>query len=200
MTGTWTLTENIETITGSNGDDTFNAYSKFSQVGQVPTLQSGDNVNGEDGVDTLVADLFGGTVIPTLNSVENLNLSDYAAAGSTLNLSSAKGVESVDYRLIVASSTLDAVGSAIDLSATNITGDRDITLSYLADATTGDNDQQINVTGADLNDLFINSSGAVETVTINVGPGESSIDGLSGTALRYRFRRWHDQGCNYWRR
>ena len=177
------LTENVEVTNGNSGDNTFNAYSKFTVVGQVPTLQSGDQVNGGEGNDTLNADLFGGTVVPTLNSVENLVLNDYAAAGSTLNLSSATGVQSVDYKLIVANTTLDAVGNAIEVSATNVTGDRDITLNYLAAATAGADDQKVNVNGADLDDLVINSAGAVETVTINVGAGTSSIDQLGGSAL-----------------
>ncbi len=178
-----TLTENVEVTNGNSADNTFNAYSKFTVVGQVPTLQSGDQVNGGEGNDTLNADLFGGTVVPTLNSVENLVLNDYAAAGSTLNLSSSTGVQSVDYKLIVANTTLDAVGNTIVVSATNVTGDRDITLNYLAAATAGADDQKVNVNGADLDDLVINSAGAVETVTINVGAGTSSIDQLGGSAL-----------------
>ena len=178
-----TLTENVESTTGNDSDNVFNAYSKFTAVGQVPTLQSGDSVDGKGGVDTLNADLFGGTTVPTLNSVEKLVLNDYSAFGTTLNLSSATGVQSVEYKLIVTNSTVDAVGSLIELSAANVTGDRDLTLNYLATATAGAEDQKVNVTGADLDDLVIGSAGAVETVTINVGAGESSIDGLSGTAL-----------------
>lgn len=182
-TQTFTLTENVETIIGNDADNTFNAYSKFTSVGQVPTLQSGDVVDGKGGVDTLNADLFGGTVVPTLSSIENLSLNDYDTVGSTLNLSSSTGVTSVNYKLIVSASTLDAVGNVVTLGATNVTGDRDLTLNYLATAVAGETNQVINVTGADLDDVVIGSAGAVETVTINVGAGESSIDGLSGTGL-----------------
>ena len=179
-----TLTENVETITGNDSDNVFNAYSKFTAVGQVATLQSGDSVNGKGGADTLVADMFANaTVVPTLAGVEKLVLNDYGSTGGTLNLSSSTGVQEVEYKLIVAASTLDAVGNVIALSANNVTGDRDLTLSYLSSAVAGATDQKINVTGADLDDVVITAAGAVETVTINVGAGESSIDGLSGTGL-----------------
>lgn len=178
------LTENVETITGNDSDNVFNAYSKFTAVGQVATLQSGDSVNGKGGADTLVADMFANaTVVPTLAGVEKLVLNDYGSTGGTLNLSSSTGVQEVEYKLIVAASTLDAVGNVIALSANNVTGDRDLTLSYLSSAVAGATDQKINVTGADLDDVVITAAGAVETVTINVGAGESSIDGLSGTGL-----------------
>ena len=182
---TYTLTENVETVIGTDSDNTFNAYSKFTVVGQVPTLQSGDSIDGKGGTDTLTADLFGGnTVVPTLAGVENLVLSDYGTGtGGTLNLSNATGVQSVEYKLLVGGTTLDAVGNLVSLSATNITGDRDITVSYLPAALSGESVQTVNVTGADLDDVVFTGSGALETVNIMVGAGESSIDGLSGTAL-----------------
>lgn len=177
------LTENIESVSGNSGDNAFLAYSKFTAVGQVATLQSGDSVDGKDGNDSLTADLFGGTIVPTLTNVENLILSDYSPFGSTVNLSNTNGLNSVEYKLIVDASTLDAVGNVVGLAATNITGDRDLTVNYLPTALAGDNTQMMAVGGADLDDVVFNGAGALETVSIYVGTGESSIDGLSGTAL-----------------
>lgn len=184
--GSYTLSEQIETTTGTGGDDTFNAYTKYvAGVGQTATLQSGDTVNGSGGTDTLNADLFGGgTVVPTLNGVENLVLSDYN--GMTLDLSGVTGMTSVNYRLLIGNTTLNNASSIFDLSATNITGDRDITVAFLDDAVSGTADTlNVGVTASDLDDLILNNTTnlGIETLNINVGSGTSSIDTVQGTAV-----------------
>jgi hypothetical protein len=183
---TFTLTENVETVNGTAADNTFNATLKFvGAAGQLQTLQSGDVVNGGDGNDTLNADIWNIITVPTITGVETLNISDYA--GVTLNLSNSTGVNTVNYKLLAGNTTLDSVGSVVALGAANVSGDRDITVNYLATALTGANTQKISVAGTDLNDVFLTSNdpvnAGIETVEINVGAGSSTIDGLSGTAI-----------------
>ncbi|GHA18345.1 hypothetical protein GCM10007989_12050 [Devosia pacifica] len=83
---TFTLGGGVDDITGTAGGDTFNATT-------LNTLQSTDTINGGQSVDVLNATITG-TVAPTLNSVENVFLTD-GGAGFGIDLEDATGVQQV---------------------------------------------------------------------------------------------------------
>lgn len=170
----------------------FSAPTTFSQVGQVNTLQSGDVVNGEAGNDTLIAQLIGGTVAPTLNSVENVELTDLG--GSTLNLSNADSVENLTVKDSVAATTVSNARNLMEVSVQNISGGNNVTVGYREDALAGETTQVLNLEsltmlagGGDIlfedsegagkiEALEVNASGVVNVATI------ADLGGVAGTA------------------
>lgn len=116
----FTLTAGQDMLTGSAGNDTFNAPVVATSDGTLKdSLLSVDQLTGGDGNDTLNVTLNGGAVVvPSLNSIENVVLRITNAA-SALDLTSSSGVTS----LTVANSTLaggaNVVGGVATLGVKN---------------------------------------------------------------------------------
>lgn len=110
---TYTLTVNEDNLTGTNGNDTFNAPSVTNAFGApTNTLNSADRLNGGGGTDTLSATLeAGASVTPTLVSVENV-AARFVAPGATLDLSSSTGVQQVIVTESTQLGTVSGVGTA----------------------------------------------------------------------------------------
>lgn len=92
---TFTLTQGLDTIAGTSGNDTINAYAFNSVTGaDTTTLQSVDTINGGAGTDTLnieVKDADGAgvgvvdlndTIQGTISNIEIVNINNAAAASA----------------------------------------------------------------------------------------------------------------------
>lgn len=183
---TFTLTENVEVTNGNSGDNTFNAYTKFTVVGQVNTLQSGDVINGGSGNDTLVAESVAGaagvTIAATINNVENLKLTSYGA--TTIEGANATGLKSVSVENSVATSTVRNLNEVVELTVKNQTGNNDVTIGYTDTALTGTNVQKLTLNNVTMKAaggriLFDDNNGAgtLEQLDIAV-TGASDIAGI----------------------
>jgi len=109
---TLTLTINQDTLTGGGGSDLFVAGVATAANGTtlVNTLQNIDQLNGGGGNDTLNVTLDGGTVAPTLTSIEAVNLR--ATTAATLDLVGSTGVTSVVVANSTAVATVSNAGAA----------------------------------------------------------------------------------------
>lgn len=109
---TFTLTNSQDTLTGTAGNDTFNAGVAIAADGttEVQTLQSFDTINGGNGIDTLNVTLNGTAVTPVLSSVENVSVR--AVKDTTLALGSSTGVTTVTVENSTAVATVTGVGNA----------------------------------------------------------------------------------------
>ncbi|WP_148305009.1 beta strand repeat-containing protein [Castellaniella defragrans] len=96
------LTVNQDNLTGTAGNDTFNAPAAQNGAGAlINTLQNVDVLDGGAGTDTLKATLFEAAAVgATLKGIENVEVR-FANAGASLSLANTTGVESV----VVAEST-----------------------------------------------------------------------------------------------
>lgn len=117
---TFTLTVNQDNLTGTAGNDTFNAPAAQDGNGTlINTLQNVDVLDGGAGTDTLKATLNEAAAVgATLKGIENVEVR-FANAGASLSLANATGVESV----VVAESTtaglVSSLGAAANLSVRN---------------------------------------------------------------------------------
>ncbi|MBS7793110.1 hypothetical protein KTR66_24220 [Roseococcus sp. SDR] len=112
---TTTLTVNEDNLTGSGGNDTFNAPGVTTAFGGAAnTLNGADRINGGGGTDTLNATLSGnaaGFTAPTLVSVENVAVR-FVDAPSTLSLGASTGVQQVVVSESTSIGAVTSVGTA----------------------------------------------------------------------------------------
>lgn len=116
---TLTLTLNQDTLAGGVSNDNFVANGLQSNTGTLKnSLQSADTLNGGSGTDTLKATLVeAAPVTPTLNSIENVNVT-FAAAG-TLDLANATGITTLTATGSTDVGIFDNVGSIANLVVAN---------------------------------------------------------------------------------
>ncbi|TXI42962.1 MAG: hypothetical protein E6Q59_00145 [Nitrosomonas sp.] len=178
---TYTLTEGVDNIPGTVGDDTIIAGEGSS--GGAHTLGASDLINGGDGTDTIDIKMVGDNLIPRMSSVEKVFAQALGTVPDTINMVNATGIQE-----------LWSKNSTNDLDVTNLQekavvgvkggNGSDYTVQAAAAALTGD--LAIVLDGANVGDLFVNSTGAAggagyASVTINAVTGNNAITGIAGT-------------------
>ncbi|QEI05271.1 DUF4214 domain-containing protein [Pigmentiphaga aceris] len=107
---TYTLTTNDDRLTGTAGDDTFNAAAG--------TLQSADVLDGGAGTDTLnIFTAFCSQIRPTLSNIEIVNVTS-GSSGASTDLGGSTGITHVGFVNSTSAGTVRGVGNAA-LSVTN---------------------------------------------------------------------------------
>ncbi len=186
---TFSLTADIDELTGEAGDDVFAAGLT---VAGAQTLNGFDTLNGGEGTDTLNATLINaGAVAPTLNSIEVLNLRSINATAG-VDLVNATGVEQVWSDRSQNNLAVSNVENLVTIGAKGISenANHDYTVTYAANAVAETATQAIVLENADLN-LDVNQGGAgleVRNVTI-ASNGTANVvdfgtDLVDGTVIR----------------
>ncbi|MCS3472585.1 hypothetical protein M2401_006350 [Pseudomonas sp. JUb42] len=171
---TYTLTTNLDNLTGTNSNDTF--------IGDVASTSGADQINGGDGIDTF--NLFGGgaaPVLPTLKNVERLVLTNQTAALTGLDTTAIAGLTDV---VLVQNAT--TAGSTFNVaSATTVTfsGATTVAAAQTVVETAAATVANVGVTnGANLDALTLTGA-AVKTVNVaSNGTAANSIASIGGTA------------------
>jgi len=188
-----TFTLNIDNLTGSAGDDVFDAAQVWDFGALRNTLQTGDRAEGNGGDDALNAsiDLSIAAIRPNLTNIQTINVAA-SAGGFALQLDNSSGITAVnsDNSLaIVEFNALQSLPTTIGLFNTN-TG---LTLSAIvASATAGGSDSTtLQLSGARLAGgleptaiVTLNTAAAsgIETLTIDSGGSSANeIDVLLTT-------------------
>jgi len=138
-----------ESLTGTGNADTFNAPLELNQAGvTLPTLQTGDAADGLDGTDTLALMLNStadNTVLPTLTSMERLQVTDFTAGLFTTTLNLLNTPDVTDIAVTNTSQVNDADSTIISniannasMGLTNVGSDVD--LQFQVGATSGSAD------------------------------------------------------------
>lgn len=187
--GSFVLTVDQDTLTGTTANDTFTAGAAQDGNGNlIDTLQDVDAVDGGAGTDTLnITALGGATITPALTDVENVNVRFTTLAGSDIDLSSSTGFTTAGISKSTKTGTISSVGSAnlsvsnqavvatfegstastINLTATDykVTGGH---LVVVVDSATADAADALNLTvkNSDL-DLDSTNNDAYTSVTVN---------------------------------
>lgn len=176
----YTLTSNIDSLTGSSGSDTFS--------GTVTTTQANDSINGGDGTDTLK--LTSTKVIPKLSSIESLV---FSTISGVLDISTLSGVtlttleQPSGYTLVNLST--QALGlknisdKNIDLTYTKAA--KTATLAMSASTTTldiasGEAIATVDITASGNSTLHLQNSGVAPITDINF---------LGSGSLTFEFKR-----------
>ena len=119
---TFALTLNQDNLGGTANNDTFNAplAQDFKAV-LVNTLQDADVLDGLEGTDTLNATVnSGGTVAPTLTSIENVNLRSIKD-GSGIDFSNSTGVAKVTSANSTETTAINGAGDIASFAVNNQT-------------------------------------------------------------------------------
>jgi hypothetical protein len=118
---TFALTSDLQSLTGSAGNDTFNANDS--------TLTTGDAINGGAGTDTLSMTLANGSAYssaPTLTSVENVQIAELGSSTAAVNLVYSTGVTGVTSRLSGQNVTFSNLQAAASVTADGTTANKTI--------------------------------------------------------------------------
>lgn len=202
------LTNGADILTGSNGNDAFNANPTvfINNAGTsvvVDSLQDVDNINGGTGNDTLNV-TFGGaaaTIAPTMTNVENVVATFNKA--STLNLANATGVTSVtvkgntdavvsglgsiaDLRIADVAATkvtfTGATATTLGLTATNVGADAQVVVEIGAAAAS--KATTLNLTTDSSNFEVVDTTGAnVATAATIAATGKNTVKLSDGAAI-----------------
>lgn len=166
-------TTGLDTLIGGAGADFFN----FSWPG---TLQSGDQVNGGAGADTLVATFLTNTALAqtlVIDNVETITLAGQAGTIVSLNAANIHGAPGLLMPTTIVSTgaaDLKVVNLAVNLDSSGGTGSIDVTAS-------GDG---IAILGGAGNDTITAAPGSSHT-TIVGGAGNNLLTGAPGDTLAY---------------
>ncbi len=142
---TFNLTLNIDSFTGTVLDDLFIANLVFNPntATTLPSLQTGDNLNGADGNDSLTATFNFGvttTVTPQINSVETMTFNDLGTAETTIAFDLITGVQTINLTGSINSNPMDFINlpAAVDVGISNQSVGA--SLFFQSSATSGAND------------------------------------------------------------
>ncbi|WPZ23645.1 DUF4214 domain-containing protein (plasmid) [Sulfitobacter faviae] len=177
---TYTLTTEIDALTGSTADDTFTGVAGNILNG---TFNTGDSINGGTGNDTLnIIATQGGTVTPaSMTGVENISVQDLSG-GLNINLANATGVESVASKNSTAFTSFSNVAALVDIAVSNINNaGSSVQVNYNTNVVTGlDDVQEIALDGAN---TFVNVVGietfnvaATGSNTLNLGNDGNTVN------------------------
>lgn len=126
----FTLTTSIEALTGTAGNDTFIATNT--------TLNTGDNINGGAGNDTLDVTIgTPATPIVTLNSVENVKLTAGVTNNGSLNAGNWTGVQKVTVAGLGVELADGVAGGATGWAVENLQNNVTLGLSNVSTAADG---------------------------------------------------------------
>lgn len=186
---TYALTTAIDNLTATNGTDTFNA-SSVDANGTGTTINPGDNLNGGDGVDTVMIAASGTTAgtnvsAVTYTNIEKILVSDYngkvAAAVSTLDVSLADAsLTTVGLSSSDTTGTLNVTGLKKVVDAEMKNGSNHLTLTFTA-GNTGAADALTLAVSGQKSSTF--TAEGIETVTVNSALVKSDTITLVGTNL-----------------
>lgn len=184
---TFTLTDKIDILTGTAGNDTF--------IGDNTTAAAADTLNGGNGTDTLK--LYNTVTIPTISAIENIYINGNTGDVAVSNKSDVKlltiaditqTVAGQDY-LLAAGQTLGldnvqdtagtGAGVAVEVQAAASVTEQTINLNKAGNAATGGNDLFIDINGTGVKTLNLDSSNNASRISIvNTG---AAITGLNIT-------------------
>jgi RTX calcium-binding nonapeptide repeat (4 copies) len=190
---TFELTLATDTITGTNCDDEFLAGLIFNAATgtNVPSLQTGDRIDGGDGNDVMSMQFNFGvsvTVVPTISNVETLEITDFGIQRTTLSGTNLTGANDIDFSNgtntnIFTVNNLPAVANlGVSHQAVGAT------LGFQGAATPGANDSiDVSVDGMSAGTITLTTgtSNGFETMNINSNNTASVIAdiAMNGTTL-----------------
>jgi S-layer protein len=181
---TFTLTTGIDVKTGTSGADTFDGSVNANGTA---TLTSVDVLDGAGGNDSLVAEMTGSTIAPTVKNIEAVEIIGGGAAASTFNMVNVSESPTVLVRNSSQTVTIDsfsgdsvtmrdqAADLTINVTNTSAVGANTFTLNLSgaqSDGTGGSDVALVQMAGAD--------TSGIETVVVDSGGSNANfLDSLT---------------------
>jgi len=189
------FTLGTDNVSGTANADTFSAPLLFNAPTgtNVPSLQTGDEAAGGDGMDSLNATFnFGGatTVAPTLGGIETHNITDFGTAATTLGGTGITGATAFNFRNSTNTNafTITNLPNLVDVGVKNQAVGA--TLTFATAASDGSSDEATltvdGLTGAGTTvTLTTGTTNGIETLSIAANNTASSFSdvAMNGTTL-----------------
>lgn len=183
----------METVTGTAGNDTFNASLNVDNaLGATSTLNSGDVVNGGAGVDKLNLTILPGAIaantpIAELNSVEVVNVRDLGSGLVTLSAAAWTGVEQIwnDRSLVGGAVAVTDVQNnvTVGVNGVNAAGNSTaVTFDAAVFAAGGTAKLALNNAGREVNGVITDANVALDT---NGAAGRVNALSIDATGANY---------------
>jgi hypothetical protein len=173
---TFTLTNGVDNVTGTSGNDTI--------VGDNNTASAADQINGGAGTDTLkLYNSSGNPVLPTISGIENIYIKSSTADYDVSTISGLTSLE-IDTVNVNAAARAYTLASGQSLTLTNVTDSgnsgNDVDVNAAASVTgqtiklngvgdTAGNDVEIDINGTGVATLNVEAVGASNITLINTG-------------------------------
>jgi hypothetical protein len=183
---TFTLTQNVDNIQGTNGDDTIIAGP--GSAGGVHTLGASDVINGGTGNDKIIitsqAPAAGENLVPRITSVEQVLIQAVGAGNTTVNMINATGSKEVWSDNSTSTVFVSNLQEKATIGVKGGNGGNSMGVQAAAPALTGDLAVALN--GANAAVLAVNATGLLgaagyTSTTINTTVGNDAITGRAGT-------------------
>ncbi|SFE96352.1 hypothetical protein [Nitrosomonas sp. Nm166] len=172
---TFTLTDDVDALTGTNANDLF--------IASDTTYNTGDSLNGSGGNDTLNLTLTAAnTALVDLTAIENVRIRDVNAGGSTVEASGWDGVTHIWSDRSTENTTVNNVAALAAVGVNQGDGANNFTVNFAEDAVEGDADEvTVALTAADAGTVTIDD---VEAFNVNSGgSSENELVALVGDAV-----------------
>lgn len=170
---TFTLTTGVDIKLGGSGDDTFDGSVNANGVA---TLTSVDQLDGKEGVDTLIAGLGATNVAPKLTSIEHAEL--IAQGAATFDLINTTGLTDLLVRNSPNALTVNNIPSLTGTTFALQDQSANLTLQFTNAALTGANSFNLSVSGAQMNAAG-NVNGPTIAITQQAGTDASGLEELT---------------------
>jgi Ca2+-binding RTX toxin-like protein len=179
------LTNGTDTISASGAIDAGMVWSPGGDT-RTESLQSEDSVTGTGTTDSINIVTDGGTIAPTLNSIETVSINNTGSVASILNVASTTGTLAINVTSSQGNVDIRSIQNAnIDLKVHDVSDNATIVaFNMSSEAVTGTTAVDLAVDGFDGSQILVGSSAAaagptagagVETLNLSASGGESVI-------------------------
>jgi Ca2+-binding RTX toxin-like protein len=187
------LTNGTDTISASGSIDAGMVWSPGGDT-RTESLQSEDNITGTGTADSINIVTDGGTIAPTLNSIETISINNTGSAASILNVASTTGALAINVTSSQGNVDVRSIQSAaIDLKVHDVSDNATVIgFNMSSEAVTGTTAVDLAVDGFDGSQILVGSSAAaagptagagVETLNLSASGGESIIANIGSTGV-----------------
>jgi Ca2+-binding RTX toxin-like protein len=187
------LTNGTDTISASGAIDAGMVWSPGGDT-RTESLQSEDTVTGTGTADSISIVTDGGTIAPTLNSIETININNTGADAAILNVASTTGTTSINVSSSQGNVDIRSIQSAsIDLKVHDVSDNATVVaFNMSSEAVTGTTAVDLAVDSFDGSQILVGSSAAaagptagagVETLSLSASGGESVVANIGSTGV-----------------
>lgn len=145
---TFTLTKDIQVLTGTSGNDTFVATN--DAAANSPTLNTGDQIDGGAGFDTLqITSVSNDTPVVTLKNVEKVQVQQLTANSGSISAANWTGLTEIANVNSTKNLTVTDLGSKVKLTLSGDTAANTTELIFKSGVLGADASFDLDVTGMD---------------------------------------------------
>jgi len=186
---TFTLTERVDNVPGTTGDDTIDGSRVTTAAGQLQTWNNGDSIDGGAGTDTLFAQLTANVTAASFKNIEVLNIENQNngtvvdlntgdSALTTVKSSNSGGNNLTVQNIQAAPTEFDLTNTSGNFTATvvntKLAGTADATTVNLNNVTAGTVTLQTATAASGYETVTVNSNGTVANVLTALTDGNGN--------------------------